>query len=58
MRVAPFLLSAEHVRQLGGASPLHNLIEVKYSEAQGRSHEAESEGNVEQRYGLMDKNRI
>ena len=25
----PFFLCAEHVRQLGGASPLPNLMEVK-----------------------------
>jgi len=25
----PFLLCAEHVRQLGGESPLDNLMEVK-----------------------------
>jgi hypothetical protein len=25
----PFLLYAEHVRQLGGASPLHNAMDVK-----------------------------
>ena len=24
-----FLVCAEHVRQLGGVSPLHNLMEVK-----------------------------
>jgi hypothetical protein len=27
--VMPFLLCAEHVRQLGGESPLPNLMEVK-----------------------------
>ena len=32
-------------------------MEVKSSEAQGRHREVGSEGNVEQRYGLMDKNR-
>jgi hypothetical protein len=25
----PFFLCAEHVRQLGGASPLHNVMDVK-----------------------------
>src|SRR6266404_3427796 len=35
-----------------------NLMEVKGSEAQGRHREVGSEGSVEQRYGLMDKNRI
>jgi len=33
-------------------------MEVKGSEAQGRHREVGSEGSVEQRYGLMDKNRI
>ena len=33
-------------------------MEVKGSEAQGRRREAGSEGSVEQRYGLMDKNWI
>ena len=33
-------------------------MEVKGSEAQGRHREVRSEGSVEQRYGLMDKNRI
>jgi hypothetical protein len=32
-----------------GESPLTNLMEVKVSEAQGRSREAGSEGSVEQR---------
>jgi len=27
--VAAFLMCAEHVRQLGGASPLSSLVEVK-----------------------------
>ena len=34
---------------LRGESPLTNLMEVKVSEAQGRSCEAGSEGSVEQR---------
>ena len=33
-------------------------MEVKGSEAQGRHREVGSERSVEQRYGLMDKNRI
>ena len=33
-------------------------MEVKGSEAQGRHREVGSEGSVEQRYGLMDKNWI
>jgi hypothetical protein len=33
-------------------------MELKGGEAQGRHREVESEGSVEQRYGLMDKNRI
>src|SRR6266403_59796 len=33
-------------------------MEVKNSEAQGRHREVRSRGSVEERYGLMDKNRI
>ncbi len=33
-------------------------MEVKGSETQGRHREVGSEGSVEQRYGLMDKNWI
>ena len=33
-------------------------MELKGSEAQGRHREVRSEGSVEQRYGLMDKNWI
>ena len=33
----PSFLCAEHVRQLGGESPLLNLMEVKVREAQGAS---------------------
>ena len=29
LAAGPVVLCAEHVRQLGGASPLHNLMEVK-----------------------------
>ena len=34
------------------------MLEVKGSEAPGRHREVGSEGSVEQRYGLMDKNRL
>jgi len=29
LKESAFTLCAEHVRQLGGESPLHNLMEVK-----------------------------
>ena len=29
LSTVPFFLCAEHVRQLGGASPLHNVMDVK-----------------------------
>src|SRR5215212_5558293 len=58
-RARPFSWCAEHVRQLGGGSPLPSLMVAKgASEAQGRRREAGSEGSVEQNRGLMDKNRI
>ena len=39
-----------------GESPFANLMEVKASEAQGRSREAGSEGSVEQRCELTNRN--
>ena len=41
-----------------GSIPTPNLMEVKGSEAQGRHREVGSEGSMEQRYGLRDKNWI
>src|SRR5258706_14801811 len=41
-----------------GGKSRPNLMEVKGSETQGGHREGGSEGSVEQRYGLMDKNRI
>ncbi|GAB1352708.1 hypothetical protein MASR1M12_14390 [Erysipelotrichia bacterium] len=49
---------AEHVRQLEGASPLSNLMEVKDSEAQGHYREVMSEGSVKQNCEPMNKNRM
>jgi len=41
-----------------GGSPRPNLMEVKGSEAQGRSGDGRSEGSAEQRREPMNKNRI
>jgi hypothetical protein len=49
---------AEHVRQLGGESPLPSLMGRRVSEAQGRRGDTESERSVEQRREPMDKTRI
>jgi hypothetical protein len=55
---APPIPIAEHVRQLGGGSPLLNLVEVKTREAQGRRRKAGSERSVDQKREPMNKNRI
>jgi len=43
---------------LRGESPRPNLMEVKGSEAQGRSGDGRSERSVEQRREPMNKNRM
>src|SRR5439155_24461666 len=55
---AAFVLCAEHVRYLGGASLLPILLEGRVSEAQGRRREAGSERSAEQTREPMDKNWI
>src|SRR4051794_13729597 len=45
------LLCAEHVRQLGGASPLHNLMEVKCQ----RSARASPRGGVRRKHGAKPR---
>jgi len=57
---AAFFMCAEHVRQLGGVSPLLNSTWWRWrvSEAQGRSGDGRSEGSAEQKREPMNKNRI
>ena len=52
-------MSAEHLRQLGGESPLDNLMEVKsWRSARAFPGDRGSERSVERTYEPMDKNRI